>query len=321
MEKRTVLAIVLSTLVIFGFYTLQPILFPPEEPQRPSEEVTGFDTEIAPPSSPILSDTTSPSEDLAFELQELTGPVPYERVVIDTDTIRVVLSNAGGNIVSFQLKRHFDDDEPVEMIFTGDNEPEAFSVAFGNIENVIGGRIQSDRRNFHVRRVSNLIVEFYQTFLTPTGEQFTMLKRYVFQPNEYMFELTVALDGGHSMRSFNFNGAAYTLMFNPQIGPRFEKLDQRYEYRRYMTYRGRLSTERVNERSPTIISNQPAWAAIAGKYFTLVAMPFLNQFELAFAAHPENGIPAASRLYLMRYAANTSRIEDRYLFYMEVLAA
>ena len=332
MDKRTVLAIALSSLVLFGYYTLQNVLNPPPEapPQGAPTEVTGgeqhtsvppaaapssFDTQI-PMVAPILPDPDSPREDTASELQALTDHVPYQSVVVETNAIRVVLSNAGGNIVSFQLKRHFDDGEPVEMIFTGDNESEAFAVAFGNMENVIDGRIQPDKRNFHVRRVSDYIVEFYQIFLTPAGEQFTMLKRYVFQPNEYMFELTVALDGGHSMSSFNFNGAAYTLMFSPQIGPRFHRLDQRYEYRRYMTYRGRLSTERVNERAPTIINSQPDWAAIVGKYFTLVAMPFINQYELAFAAHPEDGLPGASRLYIMRPIANVSRIEDRYLFYL-----
>ena len=317
MEKRTILAIVLSSLVLFVFFTLQSILFPPPEPPPPREptEFAGADTQIVPPTPDIAA---SPDLSLAIpELAaELLGPVPYERVVIDTDVIRVVLSNAGGNIVSYQLKQHLDLGESVEMVFAGDNAPEAFAVAFGNIENVIGGRVQSDRRNFHVRRVSDLIVEFSQVFQTPTGEQFTMLKRYEFQPDEYMFELTVALDGGHSMNSFNFNGAAYTLTFGPQIGPRFDRLDQRYEYRRYMTYRGRMSTERVNDRGPTIITNQPAWAAIAGKYFTLAALPYLNQFELAFSTHAESGLPAASRLYITRPATNTSRIEDRYHFYL-----
>jgi len=84
-----------------------------------------------------------------------------------------------------------------------------------------------------------------------------------------------------------------------------------------MTFRGgRHRTERVNERAPTIITNQPTWAAIVGKYFTLVAMPYVNNFELVFAAHPESGIPAASRLFIERPAIFGSRIEDKYHFYL-----
>jgi YidC/Oxa1 family membrane protein insertase len=131
-----------------------------------------------------------------------------------------------------------------------------------------------------------------------------------------MFELTIILDGGHSMSSFNFNGAAYTLIFGPQIGPRFERLVQRQEYRNFVTFRGRLRTERVNEREPTIIHTQPAWAAIVGKYFTFVALPYLSQFELGFSSHPEEGLPAASRMLITRPATVTSRIEDRFHFYL-----
>ena len=311
MEKNTVLAIVLSSLVIFGFYFIQDRLSPqPEQPPAPAY----IDTPPAPviPAAPI----PAPLDELTFVMPELTDDIPYERVVIETDVATIVLSNAGGNIVSFQLKHHLDAGEPVEMILSGDNDPEAFAIAFGSMDNVIAGRVQSDRRNYQVRRESNYIVEFSQIYQSPSAVPFTITKRYVFNPNEYMFELTVILDSGHSMNSFNYNGAGYTLMFSPQIGPRFDKLDQRYEYRRYLTYRGKLSTERVNERAPTIISSQPSWAAIAGKYFTLAALPLTNQFELAFAAHQESGLPAGSRLYIMRPAVNSSRIEDRYLFYL-----
>ncbi|MCL2006900.1 MAG: membrane protein insertase YidC [Treponema sp.] len=315
MEKRTVLAIVLSSLVLFAFFTFQNMNAPAPEPAQ-----TGRQEEAAPPvTTPVLAETSpiTIEDDLFLRLQEEDGPVPYQRVIIETDILQVELSNAGGNIVSYRLKQHFDFGDPVEMIFTGNNnESEAFAVAFGGLENVIGGRVQPDRRNFHVRQVSDLIVEFSQIFLLPGGEQFTMLKRYEFQPSEYMFELTVALDGGHSMNSFNFNGAAYTLIFSPQIGPKFDKLDQRYEYRRYHTYRGRLNTERVNDRGPTVITNQPSWAAVAGKYFTLAALPYLNQFELAFSTHSTEGVPDSSHLYITRPAANTSRIEDRYHFYL-----
>jgi YidC/Oxa1 family membrane protein insertase len=254
----------------------------------------------------------------AFGSPEVAGDnVPLQRVIVETEVIRVELTNAGGQIVSFQLLDHMDGNEPVEMIFTGGNaQPQAFGVAFGNMDDVIARRIRPEQRNFRVRRVSNLIVEFSQDFSTHTGANFTMVKRYEFQPNEYMFELTISLDGGHAVRSFDFQGAAYTLIFSPQIGPSFDRLDQRSEFRRYLTYRGRMRTERVNERDPTIINTQPSWAAIVGKYFTLIAMPLVSHFDLAFSAQPEPGLPAASRLFITRPASSSSRIEDKFYFYL-----
>jgi YidC/Oxa1 family membrane protein insertase len=127
-----------------------------------------------------------------------------------------------------------------------------------------------------------------------------------------MFELTILLDGGHAVSSFNFSGVAYTLGFGPQIGPKFEKLDQ-YEYRNYYTFtNGKQKQEKASENP---IVNHPAWAAIAGKYFAFIAIPYANQYELTFSAKPEPGLASASRLYLTRPAVN-GRTEDIYRFYL-----
>jgi YidC/Oxa1 family membrane protein insertase len=319
MEKRTLLAIVLSLGVMVGFLWLQSVLYPPPEPKPPSEQTsqspaTGAESPVPAPvteriDEPQAAQVSSLPEAAAEEIRE-------ETVVVETDLLRVVLSNAGGDIVSFRLKNHLDHGDPVEMIFAGSSGSQAFSIALGNMEDVIAKRVMPINSNFRVRRISNLIVEFSRDFLSPSGGTFTLVKRYEFKPGEYMFELTIGLNGGNSTDSFNFRGAAYTLAFGPQIGPGFQKLDQRYEYRRYMTYKGKLKTEKVNERDPLIIENQPAWAAITGKYFALIALPYANQYSLAFYASPESGIPNASRLYISRPAFNSSRLEDKYHFYL-----
>jgi YidC/Oxa1 family membrane protein insertase len=319
MEKRTLLAIVLSLGVMVGFLWLQSVLYPPPEPKPPSEQtaqsqVTGAESPVPAPATERIEDPQSTQvsslpEAAAEEIRE-------ETVVVETDLLRVVLSNAGGDIVSFRLKNHLDHGEPVEMIFAGNSGSQAFSIALGNMEDVIAKKVMPINSNFRVRRISNLIVEFSRDFLNPSGGTFTLVKRYEFKPGEYMFELTVGLNGGNSTDSYNFRGAAYTLAFGPQIGPSFEKLDQRYEYRRYMTYKAKLKTEKVNERDPLIIENQPSWAAITGKYFALIVLPYANQYSLAFYASPESGIPNASRLYITRPAFNSSRLEDKYHFYL-----
>ena len=320
MEKRTILAVVLSMVVMIGFMMIQNTLYPPQEPPPPApsgqtqqESVTPvrpWQEEEAPAITQILPEIQAPESEVIEEA------VPLQRVVIDTDLLRVTLTNAGGNIVSYQLKEHLDHGAPVEMIFGGQAQTQAFAVAFGNRDYIIAGRTRAEDRNFRVRRISDYIVEFSQDYATPLGTRFTFTKRYEFRPGEYMFELILDLNGGPSTRSFNFNGAAYTLIIGPQIGPRFEKLDQRYEYRHFLTYRGRMRQEKVNERDFTVISNLPSWTAVAGKYFTLVALAYASQFEVAFSAHPEPGLPNASRLFITRPAVSNSRIEDRYHFYM-----
>jgi len=322
MEKRTLLAIVLSLGVMVGFLWLQSVLFPPPEPKPPSEQAYQSPPTVAespttaPTVPPIEKTDEPPSAQVASVPEAAVEEIGAETVVVETDILRVVLSNAGGDIVSFKLKNHLDHGEPVEMIFAGNAGSQAFSIALGNMDDVIAKRVMPINSNFRVRRISNLVVEFSQDFINPTGGNFTLTKRYEFKPGEYMFELTVGLNGGNSSDSFDFRGAAYTLAFGPQIGPKFEKLDQRYEYRRYMTYKAKLKTEKVNERDPLIIETQPAWAAITGKYFALIALPYTNQYSFAFYAAPESGIPNASRLYITRPAFNSSRLEDKYHFYL-----
>jgi YidC/Oxa1 family membrane protein insertase len=132
-----------------------------------------------------------------------------------------------------------------------------------------------------------------------------------------MFELTVILDGGYSVPAFDFSGAAYTLAFGPQMGPEFEKLDGRYDFRTYFTYvNGKRRTEKVNENKPEIISSRPTWAAIAGKYFTFIAIPYLAQYDMNFSTKNEPGLSAASRLNIIRPPLNSARAEDTYRFYL-----
>ncbi|MDR0524898.1 MAG: membrane protein insertase YidC [Spirochaetaceae bacterium] len=302
MEKRTLLAVVLSVLVITGFWIIQGIFFPPPEPPPPTEQSPVSGGPGVPNGTTAISGSTSGTEAIA----PAEEPVAEQTVAIDTALLTVQLSNAGGDITSFKLKEHQDGDDRVEMILSGSQEAHAFTIAFGTMQ------VEPVRSRFYVNRLSDYAVEFYRDFTTPEGGTFRLAKRYEFKPNEYMFELTITLDGGHSVSSFNFSGVAYTLGFGPQIGPKFEKLDQ-YEYRNYYTFtNGKQKQEKATENP---IVNHPSWAAIAGKYFAFIAIPYANQYELIFSAKPEPGIASASRLYLTRPAVN-GRAEDTYRFYL-----
>jgi YidC/Oxa1 family membrane protein insertase len=144
--------------------------------------------------------------------------------------------------------------------------------------------------------------------------QFRLTKRYDFKPADYMIELTVSLDGGYSVPGFNFGGSAYVLSFGPQIGPYFEKLDNRYDYRQYITYtNGKRKMEKANN---NLITTRPKWAAISGKYFAFIAVPLLAQYDITFSATKENEPLPESRLNIIRPAVNSPRVDDTYRFYL-----
>jgi YidC/Oxa1 family membrane protein insertase len=332
MEKNTLLAVVLSIVVMSGFYLIQGISSPKPlvSPQQSSggqpvvTEAPGLPSAQAAPGaaepgvySPDVSGYGADNEEALDP-----GPATEQRITVDIPgkdgkpLVTVVLSNAGGDVVSWKLREHKDQDDFVEMVLSGNQEAHAFTVAFGD------QNAPPVKSLFYVNRISEYSVEFYRDFpLSASGTgspgRFRLTKRYDFKPREYMFELTLTLDGGYSVPNFNFSGAAYTLAFGPQIGPQFDKLDNRYEYRNYVTYvNGKRRMEKINDNNPVIINSRPAWAAIAGKYFTFIALPYLAQYDLNFSAKSEPGLPSASRLNIIRPPLNTSRTEDTYRFYL-----
>ncbi|MDR2053687.1 MAG: membrane protein insertase YidC [Treponema sp.] len=327
MEKNTVIAIVLSVVVITAYTFIQAKFFPVERPPASPQSVEAPSAVPAGPAAgepsalPQALPQVSPDADNAQILD--AGPsallLQEEHVIIDTPLLRVDLSSAGGDIVSFKLKEHRDSDDYVEMVLSpfsdgtsGAAGAHAFSIAFGNLN------ARPVDSFFYVNRISDYVVEFYRDFTDGAGNKFRLNKRYTFKPDEYMFELAVSLDGGYSIPSLNMNGAAYTLAFGPQIGPRFEKLDGRYDYRHYITYaNGKRKEEKIKDNNtPTIITSRLSWAAIAGKYFTFIAIPDATQYEMAFSTRAEPGLPAASRFYMSRPALTASRTTDTYRFYL-----
>ena len=328
MEKNTILAVVLIAFVMIGTLMYQSFRYgsEPVQPQEaapitsPVQPADSAREPLAQEAEPLqqpgdLSVGQAGDETTADNLEEalvISDPGRLAPVIIETDLVRVALSNVGGNIISYQLKEHFDKGLPVEMILSGHAEPEAFAIAFGNRDDVSQGRVSSLDSNFHVHRISQYSVEFYRDFMV-NNSRVTLTKQYNFTPGEYMFEFIVKLDGDQSVRGFDFGGAAYTIVYGPQIGPTFERLDQRAELRQYITFNNnRVRQERIN----TQVREVPEWTAIVGKYFALIAIPNMNQFDVFFTDRSEDGIPAASRMFITRPGVSTSRIEDRYFFYL-----
>ncbi|MCL2214440.1 MAG: membrane protein insertase YidC [Treponema sp.] len=324
MEKNTILAIVLSSIVLIISFTIQGFLAPTPQPvpvsqSQESSQVTSVDMDRMPIYETQRQITAPPTaqEEAPQTFNDMETIPLQQPIVIDTELFTAVLTNAGGDMVSLKWKdTRKDPDAPdafVDLILSGNNEARAFSIAFGNTDT------QPVSSNFHVNRISDYSVEFYRDFTAPSqiygyDGRFRLTKRYDFKPNDYMFELTVTMDGGFSVMGFDFSGNAYTLSFGPQIGPVFEKLDGYYDYRHYNIYtNGKRRDAKANE----IISNS-SWAAISGKYFAFIAIPYLNltHYSVNFSDKAEPGLLASSRLNIIRSAANVSKIEDTYRFYL-----
>ncbi|HDQ13570.1 MAG TPA: membrane protein insertase YidC, partial [Sediminispirochaeta sp.] len=174
---------------------------------------------------------------------------------------------------------------------------------------------------FHVRRIDGNTVEFYRDFAVPNqqGEMvpFTLKKRFVFKPQDYLFELRIAIENSvNAYPPLDFEGFSYSLSYGPQIGPKFEELDGRYEYRRYYKYaEGHRDNLKLSD-GELVIDDRVTWAALLGKYFTVIAIPDATQYRITFSEKPVEGMNVASRMFLSRPMIRSSRNEDVYQFYV-----
>ena len=153
MEKRTLLAIALSMVVMIGFIVIQNTLYPPSaQPAKPAErpqaerpadsssqgQASGSPAVVPVPAYGTAQEAAPVSQTGTLELPGEAAPL--QKIVIETNLLKVVLSSAGGDILSFMLKNHKDRGEPVEMILAGNADAQAFSLAFGNHDEIIANK-------------------------------------------------------------------------------------------------------------------------------------------------------------------------------------
>ena len=331
MDKKTLLAVVLSVVVITLGFVLQGVIWPREPaPAEVTDTVdTGavtqdgaataaddtpaaFDSQTVTP-TPSFSGSATKVEPVAFE-----GVETRERAItIDTDMFIAEFTNKGGELKSLRLKSHLDDEEPIDMIYNDGSGVNAFFLSFG-----VAGSEPVDAI-FDYSRRGEYGIEFERDFLAPAGADgkaypFTLKKRYSFEPETYMFELTVTIENSvNEFPNLNFNGDAYTLGFGPQIGPVFESLGGRGEYRRYVTFVDgkRKYTNMPRGEEELTIEDRFIWGGIVGKYFALLTYP-LGSYELSFAQPYSEVIPATSYMYMSRPIIKGSVTEDKFLVYM-----
>lgn len=329
MDKNTLYAVILSVVVITVGFMVQNMLYPPEPlPQQAQEQTEGTTqpggtAEAEGRQAPGTDEAsrTEPSAEPARELAAgAVAAVPEDGISAQTrtygnDIIDVTFSPRGASVTSFRLLEHLSDGDPVEMIFRGREDQAAFRLHFG------GPDSEADTAIYHYRETTDPnTVEFYRDFYVVgnEAEPFRIIKRYNFQPGEYLFEVEVEIENSvNAYIPLNFDGTAYTLEFGPQIGPEFQELDRRTEYRRYYTYAdGDRNTVRMGRGDRETIAEQISWASIVGKYFNVVGVLDAAQYTTVMSAVPEPGLDDASKMFFSRATIQSSRNADTFRFFI-----
>lgn len=315
MEKRTLLAVVLSVLVITIGFSIQNALFPPEEfvADRPVPAV---------PEDPESGDQTAAdgvtSGQTSIEVRAVPDDsVSRSPVTFENENMRVVMDPAGAVITSIELLDHQDDGEPVNMVLRGEDGDPAMLTRFGGPE----GRPVTEQ--FRFTQISNNEFEFTRDFYIVGNEDepFQFTKRFRFDPDEYLFLVDVEFQNSVNQAiPLDIDGFAYTLGFGPQIGPQFSELDGRNEFRRFLTLsqgtrRLELDSTELSEGGLQVIDQRVEWAALAGKYFALVGIPDQTRYTIFMESEPVEGLVQGHQLSFGRPSIRVSFNTDTFRVY------
>ena len=266
MNKNSILAIALSTIVVMvSLFINQRILQKNVDNTVYSEQTVQSNAEENTSTEKVITNN---------ELVKPTSTkTTEEKITINTEKAEIILTNRGGDIISYKLLNHKDVDtnEGVQMVDNVSDMNRACAISFGGINNSIINDI------FSVEKISDYEYLFTKEFeIEKDGKKNTFIlgKRYTFNPKDYMFKLDVLVHNNESDGSLNFDNVAYTIRTSPQIGPHFNPKLNKYENRQFISFNGSkakklmITANKFEEYKKDYI-----WDGIAGKYFANLIIP------------------------------------------------
>lgn len=323
MDKNTIWAIVLSSLVLFASFFIQSKFFSKPQPAENTEEQSQTLQNTADTNAPALVSASSAlqsdsgegaSEGEDAETEEVLEEREY---VIETKTIKVRFTNRGGDIIGYELKDHSDGGTPVQMAENISQTNRAFALAFGGAANAIVNDL------FNAKIIDDRTIGFYKKFsvTNSTGGQdsFTLVKQYTFDPEEYVFKLDITIDGAKNMNGLAFGDAAYTLRSSPQIGPYYNPKVDRYERRTFIFYtKEKVKKLNLSNGQVKVYDKGFSWAGIAGKYFVQQVVPLASSAIQSASYSTKNEVDnfQDAQLLLVRAPVSGSFAQDSYYVYM-----
>ncbi len=315
MEKNTMWAIGLSTVVLVGFMALQTYLYPNNVQPQAVEQAA----EITQQSDEQTLVNEIPELKSVYETDTSSQLISEQKFTITTDLVNVVFTNRGGDIVSYELLKQRDSDtgRGIEMADNVTEANTAFSLTLGKYSNKIIDQV------FETKQFDDKTIGFYKTFTVSnadgTTSNFTLVKKYTFKDGDYAFKLDVTIDGDESFKGLDFNGTSYVIRTSPQVGPHFDPKVNRYESRTFISYSdGKKKKNNLSSGKTSVYDRPFTWAALAGKYFEIIAYP-VDSTKIAGAEYNtlvQTRDYANAQISIARKAITEKRVNDTYYFYV-----
>jgi len=322
LDKNTIWAIVLSTLVIIASYLILPKFFPGlnmmglgnknvqnQTEQTESAEPQELDLSAMEENAAVFADADESAEE--GEAEDEQPALTEQKYTIRTDKVEAVFTNKGGDIISYKLLDHKDMDtnDFVQISDNVNSKNRTCAIAFGGADAKIVDEIfntETDGKSITFTKTMNV-----------SGKKTTLRKVYTFMDGEYVFKLDVLVHTADS-NGLDIGGTAYTIRTSPQIGPHYDPKKNRYERREFIAYNGQkykkimLSNGQFKEYDKDFI-----WSGIAGKYFVELVIPSAPEKINTgwYSSNVEINNYANAQALIVRNAFSGSDISDTYYMY------
>lgn len=310
MDRNTIIAIVLSVVVIVVGMTLQTLFMEPQMAAAAAE---------AEVSESIDTDGVQPLTG-SIDLRAVGDVTDTSEFSVQTDNFDITFNPNGGTISSIKTAKHLENGNPVELLYRDADDPDAFTIYYG-----ADNSFEVDVPFSYTTRTSVdgslRQVIFSRDFEKEDGSgRFTLEKTYTIpSSDEYMIRMDI--------KAYTADGSAlpldrgYTVSVGPQVGPSFDSLGNNYDYRRVEVMyedHGSKSNARFSRNGVFTADEDEIvhWLAVSGKYFSLILIPDGVDIISAGATQStsDTGITQKDTVYITG-SSDAAGIDDTYYLY------
>ena len=302
MDGKSILAVVLCVIVIFVSMFIQ---------------TTFFSTDTTTTSEATLEQTTAQVEESATKsvITALADSNSPDTFTFETDIFEITFDPVGASIKSLIMKDHANaDGQHVDLVFKGENDHNAFLMYWGD-------DLTSPILDTFAYTIDGSKIIFTHDYKDEDGKVFTVKKTFEFKDSEYLFAVSVDIVGDASFTGISEGNYAYTIAYEPQVGPSFTQMkNNNYDYRKVYTneYKDNGKTKKrsvsLSNGSYETTSNLK-WISLTSKYFTVIAAPESNVAYKYTALQSKDGdIAQTNGIYLSRPSTDASSSDTVYFY-------
>ena len=301
MDGKSILAVVLCVVVIFASMFIQTMFF--------SDTTTTVET--------TQTETTEATEEQKTKtvITALKDNNSTDTFTYETDIFTITFDPVGASIKSLVMKDHANaDGQHVDLVFKGENDHNAFLMYWGD-------DLTTPILDTFAYTVEGSKIIFTHDYKDEKGNVFTVKKTFEFKDNDYLFAVSVDIVGDTSFEGLANGDYAYTIAYEPQVGPSFTQMkNNNYDYRRVYTneYKdnGKTKKRSVNLNSGSYeTTTKLKWISLTSKYFTVIAAPESNvAYKYTALKSTDGDIAQTNGIYLSRPSTDASSSDTVYFY-------